>query len=129
MRVFVMATRNTYRARLARAATSPVGCGTLNRGRPPKRQSSISDDGDLDAFLPAVPQRLLRPSPPGTLRATALRADEVRQWKIGALPGMTDFPPRWDWFRELGRQRPQSQVGRFGHRRRTQSRGRPRRCD
>ena len=61
--------------------------------------------------------RLLRPSPPGTLRATALRADEVRQWKIGALPGMTDFQPRWDWFRELGRQRPQSQVGRFGHRR------------
>jgi hypothetical protein len=22
------------------------------------------------------------------------------------LPGMTDFQPRWDWFRELGRQRP-----------------------
>jgi hypothetical protein len=26
------------------------------------------------------------------------------------LPGMTDFRPRWDWFRELGRQRPPRRV-------------------
>jgi hypothetical protein len=26
------------------------------------------------------------------------------------LPSMTDFQPRWDWFRELGRQRPPRRV-------------------
>src|SRR5271165_5347432 len=70
MRVLVMATRNTYRARPARAATSPVGCGTLNRTFAAARRSGSSRDWVLapvaeapDLTLRALAAELAEPVP------------------------------------------------------------------